>query len=101
NEMRKHGVKSSDELKEKLGRDWFQKNIFDPNTKSANEFAASVRRSHAGKTPVITPAPLCVKDWEQPDYNGFWKKLIHTRVKWVRFNRNWQFSNGCTVEFVD
>ncbi len=100
-EMRKHEVKSSGELKDKLGRDWFQKNVFDPNAKATNEFAASIRRGQPGQTPVITPAPLFVQGWGQPDYNGFWKELIHTRVKSVRFNRNWQFSNGCTFEFVE
>src|SRR5215472_12984636 len=101
NEMRNHGVRSSAELKKKLGSKWFQKNIFDPNAKSTNEFAASVRRAQPGQTPVITPAPLYVQDWGQPDYNGFWKELIHTRVDSVRFNGNWQFSNGCTFEFVE
>lgn len=100
-EMRKHGVKSSAGLKEKLGRDWFQKNIFDLNAKLTDDFAASIRRAQTGQTPVITPAPLYVKGWEQPEYNGFWKDLIHTRVESVRFNRNWQFSNGCTFEFVE
>lgn len=100
-QMREHGVKSSAELKGKLGSDWFQKNIFDPNAKLTNEFAASVRQAQTGKTPVITPAPLFVKGWGQPDYNGLWKELIHTRVKSVRFNTNWQFSNGCTFEFVE
>src|SRR5215471_5271442 len=101
NEMRKHEVKSSAELKEKLGKGWFQKNIFDLNAKSTNEFAASVRLGQTGQTPVITPAPLYVHDWGQPDYNGFWKELIHTRINSVRFNGNWQFSNGCTFEFVE
>jgi hypothetical protein len=101
NEMRKHGVKSSLELKEKLGSEWFQRNIFDPNAKLTNEFAASVRRAQTGHTSVITPAPLFIKGWGQPDYNGFWKELIRSRVESVRFNRNWQFSNGCTFEFVE
>jgi hypothetical protein len=101
NEMRKHGVKSSVELKERLGPKWFQKNIFDPNATLTNDFAASVRQSHTGRTLVITPAPLFVKGWGQTEYNGFWKELIHSRVETVRFNRNWQFSNGCTFEFVE
>jgi hypothetical protein len=100
NEMRSHGVKSSAELKEELGREWFQKNIFDPNADSTNEFAAAIRRAQKGQTLVITPAPLFIQGWEQPDYNGFWEELIHTRVESVRFNKNWQFSNGCTFEFL-
>jgi hypothetical protein len=72
-----------------------------PNAESTNEFAASVRRAQTGQTPVITPAPLFVHGWGQPDYNGFWKELIDTRVGSVRFNSDWQFSNGCTFEFVE
>jgi hypothetical protein len=99
-EMRKVGVKTSAELKEKLGSEWFPK-IFGPNIELANGFAESVR-AEDGKMLVITPAPLKVKDWGQPEYNGFWTELLHSkRIESVRFNEDWQYSNGCTTEFVE
>ena len=49
---------------------------------------------------MINPAPFKVPGWDQPEYLGFWEELIRTRVKAVRFNKNWEFSSGCTFEFV-
>jgi hypothetical protein len=101
NEMRKRRVKTSAELKDKLGSEWFPK-IFGPNIELANKFAESVRRAEDGKMLVITPAPLKVEDWGQPEYNGFWTELLHSkRIESVRFNEDWQYSNGCTTEFVE
>lgn len=101
NEMRNQRVKTSMELKDKLGSEWFSK-IFGPNIELANTFAESVRRVEDGKMLVITPAPLKVQDWGQPEYNGFWTELLHSkRIESVRFNDDWQYSNGCTTEFVE
>jgi len=55
--------------------------------------------------PVITLAQQLdscrkVPGWDQPEYLAFWEELIRTRVKAVRFNKNWEFSSGCTFEFV-
>lgn len=101
NEMRKHKVNTSTELKDKLGSEWFP-TIFGPNIELANKFAESVRRAEDGKMLVITPAPLKVEDWGQPEYNGFWTELLHSkRIESVRFNEDWQYSNGCTTEFVE
>jgi len=101
NEMRKQRVKTSAELKDKLGSEWFPK-IFGPNIDLANKFAETVRRAEDGEMLVITPAPLKVEDWGQPEYNGFWTELLHSkRIESVRFNEDWQYSNGCTTEFVE
>jgi hypothetical protein len=98
--MRKADVKRRSDLTKKLGDDWFQKNIFDVNARSANFFANTVRRRQTDGTLVITPAPLRVHDWKQPEYLAFWEEIIRTRAKAVWFNKNWEFSDGCTLEFV-
>src|SRR5438128_1105980 len=85
-EMRSRGLKSMSELKEKLGDAWYKENIFGKNIKLANSFADSVRANQTDLTPVITPAPLFVPGWGQPEYLAFWEELILTRVKEVRFN---------------
>jgi len=36
----------------------------------------------------------------QKEYLAFWEELIRTRIKAVRFNKNWECSSGCTFEFV-
>lgn len=100
NAMQTHHVKSPEALKAKLGAAWFEKNIVERNTKSADEFAKSVRGTLTDNTPVVTPGPLRIPFWDQPEYLAFWEELIRTRVMKVHFNDNWEFSNGCTFEFA-
>jgi hypothetical protein len=101
--LRQHSVKNSSDLKRKLGEaDYqlcYQRNM-DANKAWAERFAAIVRHSQSGGTDVINPGPLTVPGWGQDEYNALWEQLIRTRVREVRFNRNWQFSNGCTFEFT-
>ncbi len=98
--MREHKVKSVAELKKKMGDEWYKTNIWDANTKLSSEFALSVRRASKDKDIVITPAPFTAPGWNQPEYLSFWETLLRTRIKSAWFNRNWQYSNGCTLEFA-
>lgn len=98
--LRKYNLKTAAELKEKLGKGWFGANIFDANVKMGKEFAQCVRNRLTDKTIVITPGPFAAPAWSQPEYLFFWETLLRTRIKAGCFNRNWQFSNGCTFEFA-
>jgi len=98
--LRKNGVKTGGELKQKLGRAWWSENIFDANVKLGKEFAQCVRGSLNDKTMVITPGPFFARDWSQPEYLFFWETLLRTRIKSSWFARDWQLSNGCTFEFA-
>jgi hypothetical protein len=98
--LRNHKVKSVVELKQLMGKEWYAENIWDPNVKASNEFALSVRRASDQKEIVITPAPFTAPGWNQPEYLSFWETLLRTRIKSTWFNRNWQYSNGCTFEFA-
>jgi len=95
-----HKVKTAAELKQKLGSEWFNKNIWDKNVKAAVDFAEAVRATAPNKTLVITPAPFTAPGWSQPEYLAFWETLLRTRVRSVWFNRNWQYSNGCALELA-
>jgi len=97
--LRKHKLKTAAELKKEAGQAWFDANIFVPNMDAANEFARFVRSTLIDNTMVITPAPFSARGWSQPEYLAFWETLLRTRIKAAWFNRNWQFSNGCTFEF--
>src|ERR1700733_14415452 len=55
-ELRKYNSKTADELKQQLGKPWYQANIWDPNVKSAIEFAEAIRATLRDDTIVITPA---------------------------------------------
>jgi hypothetical protein len=98
--LREHKLKTPAELKEKMGKAWFSINIFDANVKLGKEFAQCVRNSLTDKTIVITPGPFVAPTWSQPEYLFFWEMLLRTRIKSGCFNRNWQFSNGCTFEYA-
>ena len=98
--LREHKVKTVPELKKLMGGAWYDANVWDPNVKSAIDFAESVRGNLRDKTMVITPAPFSARDWTQEQYLFLWETLLRTRIKSVWFNRNWQFSNGCTFEYA-
>src|SRR4051812_9564651 len=83
-ELKGRKLKSVAELKRQQGEEWFTENIWNVNVRYAKEFAASIHRSHPGAV-VITPAPLKVQGWGQPDYTAFWDELIRTRVREVHF----------------
>ncbi len=98
--LRENKLKTAAEMKKKLGKTWFSTNIFDANVKLGKEFAQCVRSALSDNTMVITPAPFSAPTWTQPEYLFFWETLLRTRIKSAWFNSNWQFSNGCTFEFV-
>jgi hypothetical protein len=93
-----NGLTDRHQLKDKLGADWLRDHVFAVNEKAANEFASHIeeRRKHT----TISPACLFVPEWGQHDYLSFWETLIKTRVSEVWFNENWQYSNGCTFEYM-
>ncbi|MBV9771176.1 MAG: hypothetical protein JOZ32_16510 [Bryobacterales bacterium] len=96
----KNDVKTSTDLKKKLGEPWYRANIFDANVKSALDFAEAIRATLHDNTIVITPAPFSAAGWTQAEYLAFWESLLRSRVKSVWFNISWQFSTGCTFEFA-
>jgi len=98
--LREHKLKSKDELRKQMGKDWYNANLWEPNIRAAIEFAKSVRSALGGRTMVVTPAHFTAPGWSQPEYLAFWETLLRTRIKSAWFNRNWQFSNGCTFEFA-
>ena len=98
--LRRHGLKTEKELRERLGDAWYRENIFNRNAKAAAEFAAVVRANYSDGTVVITPGPFFAPRWIQPEYLYLWQQLLRTRIRSVWFNRNWEYSNGCTFEFA-
>jgi hypothetical protein len=97
--LHKFQVKSSADLEQLKGKDWYAVNIRENNVKSAQGFAADIRKK-VGKTLVISPAPFSARDWTQPEYLAFWEQLLRTRVSSSWFKSDWQYSNGCTFEFA-
>jgi hypothetical protein len=92
--MRERGVTD----RHALGKEFLRDSVYAPNAQAANEFAAKVEALRRYQT--ISPACLFVPDWGQHDYLAFWETLIKTRVSEVWFNKNWEWSNGCTFEYA-
>jgi hypothetical protein len=98
--LREKGVRTAAELRANMGHPWFTANVWDPNVANALEFAEAIRQEQNERTLVISPAPFSAPGWTQPEYLAFWETLLQTRIKGAWFNRNWQFSNGCTFEYA-
>jgi Domain of unknown function (DUF4406) len=95
---RKYKVRTKEDLNKALGSGGYRTKLLLPNIKHAVEFAREIReRSH---DVVLTPNTLFVRDWTQPEYLGFWKTVIRTKCRAIVFNDGWEFSNGCTFEYL-
>jgi hypothetical protein len=98
--LRESGARDAEGLRAQLGAEAYHRRLFEPNAEAANAFARRLGDLLGGRALVITPAPLSVPDWSQAEYLGFFATLIRTRVHAVYFNEGWEYSNGCTFEFV-
>ena len=95
---RDYKVHTKEQLIEVLGADGYRTKLLLPNEKHAVEFAREVReRKH---DIVLTPNTLFVQDWTQREYLGFWERVIRTKCQAIFFNDWWEFSNGCTFEYL-
>jgi hypothetical protein len=99
--LKPHGVQSEDELKEKLGAEEFkrvQTELIQFNVARGLEFAVKLRER--GLINVVTPGPYFAKGFDQQHYLYLWELFIIKKIYEVRFNFDWQYSNGCTLEYA-
>jgi len=96
--MREAGVRDVAALKVVLGEDGFQRRLWDPNFAEALDLTRQVRERSGGEL-VLTPAPLVIRGWTQPEYLTLWETVIRTRIKKLFFGDGWEYSNGCAFEF--
>lgn len=96
--MREVGVRDVESLKRKIGEEAYRLRLWEPNFAEALDFARQVRALSGGEL-VVTPAPLVVRGWTQPEYLSLWETAIRTRIKKLFFGPGWQYSNGCAFEF--
>jgi hypothetical protein len=77
----------------------FDLEVVEPNRAEARIAASKLRASQ--REPVIDPtAVLHIRDWGQGDYRAFWAAVIERLAAKVVFLDGWQFSSGCSVEFL-
>lgn len=99
--LRKYEVRSEGELREKLGADEFkrvQTDLIQFNVARGSEFAETLRER--GLINVVTPGPFFAKGFDQQHYLYLWEVFIIRKVYEVRFNYDWEYSNGCTLEYA-
>lgn len=99
--LKKYAVRSDDELKERLGEDEFkrvQTELIQANVARGSEFAEKLRAR--GLINVVTPGPYFAKGFDQQHYLYLWEWFIIKKIYEVRLNYDWQYSNGCTLEYA-
>jgi hypothetical protein len=98
--LKEHGVQSGEALKVKLGAAY--KEIMDElvrrNIERGIAFTEKVRQR--GHTNVINPGPLVAPGFEQQHYHYLWEWVIIKKVCENHFNEDWEYSNGCTLEYA-
>lgn len=77
----------------------FQREVLEPNCKHARDIISNLRKQF----PNVVIDPTALKDidgWTQDDYRYLWAKVIEQYATTVVFIDGWQYSNGCSYEFL-
>jgi len=99
--LKKYAVRSEDELKAKLGEEEFkqvQTELIQFNVARGVAFAEKLRER--GKINVVTPGPYFARGFDQQHYLYLWEWFIIKKIYEVRLNDDWEYSNGCTLEYA-
>jgi hypothetical protein len=99
--LKKYEVRSEEELKEKLGAEELKKvqtELIQSNVARGVEFAEKLRER--GLINVVTPGPYFARGFDQQHYLYLWEWFIIKKIYEVRFNYDWEYSNGCTLEYA-
>lgn len=99
--LKRYEVRSEDELRETLGAEEFksvQTDLIQFNVARGVEFAEKLRER--GLINVVTPGPYFARGFDQQHYLYLWEWFIIKKIYEVRFNDDWQYSNGCTLEYA-
>ncbi|HKB67181.1 MAG TPA: hypothetical protein VKC61_15105 [Pyrinomonadaceae bacterium] len=77
----------------------FQREVLEPNCEHAQNIIGDLRK----RFPNVLIDPTALKDidgWTQDDYRYLWAKVIEQYATTVVFIDGWQYSNGCSYEFL-
>jgi hypothetical protein len=89
---------NSDVSSEEYQRDHVQ-SVIGPNRSAAVALVKKARDVTSG--PVIDPTAVGnIEGWTQGDYRTAWARVIEKFANTVVFSTGWEFSNGCSYEFL-
>jgi hypothetical protein len=77
-----------------------QHRVIEPNVCDARAFARRLRSEY--ERPVIDPSRFVAPNgWTQDHFNALWAAIIKKYCNLVVFADGWEYSTGCTAEFVE
>lgn len=93
------GVKSLDELA-KQDSNAVYRDIIQPNIAYGVDLAKAISQKTA--LPVIAPAIFEAKKqrWREEEYMFMWYRMLEEKAQEIYMMKGWQYSNGCSQEFV-
>lgn len=97
----RHGVRSDEELKDKLGPAGYRRvtsDLITSNIARGVEFTEGLRRR--GLDYLVNPGPLVGRGFTQQHYHYLWECVIIKKIGQTYFNEGWEYSNGCTLEYA-
>ena len=62
------------------------------------EFTETLR--NRGLANLVNPGPFFARGFDQQHYLYLWEWVIIKKIHQVYLNENWQYSNGCTLEYA-
>ena len=99
--LKKHQVKSGEELKIRVGADQYEqmkRSLIQENVERGLHFTENIRQR--GEINLINPGPFKAQDFDQQHYLYLWELVIIKKVYKTYFNDDWEYSNGCALEYA-
>lgn len=99
--LKPHGVHSEDELRAKVGAEAFKKihtELIQTNVARGVAFSEKLRER--GMINVVSPGPFFARGFDQQHYLYLWEWFIIKKIYQVWFNKDWEYSNGCSLEYA-
>ena len=99
--LKEHGARSAEELKMRLGADQYRQKmsaLMKENVERGNLFTENIRQR--GDINLINPGPFKAKEFDQQHYLYLWEWVIIKKCYKAQFNEDWEYSNGCALEYA-
>jgi hypothetical protein len=95
---RRVGIEAS-RTQRSMTEEFVRQHVIEPNRRDAQEYVQRLRDAQSRY--VIDPTALNdIPGWGQDDYRYFWGKVIELFASTVIFRDGWEFSSGCSYEFL-